>query len=181
MIETSLTSPLRVDFVADLPGGGRLGMTFAPGKKDAFGDVGWVRDLDLDLERLRGHYRADVLVSLIEDHELSLLEIPTLVAAARDRGLSVVRFPIRDLSVPDDMPAFVALVGQVLAAYGTGRTVVAHCRGGLGRTGLVVACCVVALRRCTAAEAVASVRRARPGTVELPAQEAFVERFSRAG
>lgn len=180
MIATSLTSPLRVDFVQDLPGPGRLGMTFAPGKKEAAGDVGWSRDLDADLARLREHFQTDVLVSLIEDHELELLKIPSLVAAARDRGMDVVRFPIRDLSVPDDMPAFVALVRRLLTAHAAGRTVVAHCRGGLGRTGLVAACCVVALRRCAAVDAIAAVRAARPRTVELPEQERWVARFATA-
>ena len=51
--------------------GGRLGVTFAPGKKarSAYGPP-WSRDLDLDLSRMRQALGVEVLVPLVEDEEL---------------------------------------------------------------------------------------------------------------
>jgi len=154
-------------------------MTLAPGKRDPLGRrTAWARDLEADLARLAEHYRAGLLVSLLEDHELDLLGIPGLVARAVARGIAVERLPIPDGAVPPSMPALVALVERIGAACRAGSTVVLHCRGGLGRTGLVAACCGVALVDATAADAIAAVRRARPGAIETEGQAAWVRRFA---
>lgn len=153
---------------------GRLGITFAPGKKtsSSFGND-WDRDLDADLARLAGHYGVDVLVSLVEDHELTLLGIPTLVSAAEARGIAVLRLPIPDGGTPD-----VNLASQVVEAAvslaRSGRHVVFHCRGGLGRAGTLAACALVQVGM-TADQAIAEVRRARPGAIENATQERFVQ------
>jgi hypothetical protein len=91
---TSETDPIRVCAIpADLgERGGRLGVTFAPGKRatSSFGGL-WHRDLGADLDRLAGHFGVDVLVSLVEDDELHVLGIPRLVSAAERRGTTGVR------------------------------------------------------------------------------------------
>ena len=52
---TSETHPLRLDVLPSglLPAPGRLGLTFAPGKKAPGLDGFWRRDLRMDLRRLR--------------------------------------------------------------------------------------------------------------------------------
>ncbi|MBI3948167.1 MAG: cyclin-dependent kinase inhibitor 3 family protein [Armatimonadetes bacterium] len=181
LLHTSQSDPIRVDFLpaAALPAPGRLGMTLAPGKKGPGIHAHWDRDLGVDLARLCGHYRADVLVSLIEAHELKLLAIPALYEQAEAHGLRVIRFPIRDVSVPAFTAGLRDLVAHVLALVQAGRTVVVHCRGGLGRTGLVAACALVAAGHDPAA-AMATVRRARPGAIETREQEEYVSRFQAA-
>ena len=182
---TSESDPLRVHWVPDLPTPGALGLTLAPGKHGPsyYHPAGWARDLDADLERLRHHHGADVLVSLIEDHEYDLLAIPDLRARARDVGLEVRHFPIADESVPpawqDD--AFAALVAGIRRALDDGRRVVVHCRGGVGRSGLVAAA-VATTYGDDADAAIARVRRAQRFAVETDEQEAYVQRFAgRAG
>jgi protein-tyrosine phosphatase len=177
---TSASDPLRVDFVeqehlAGLPG--RLGMTIAPGKKDPHGiTAAWDRDLDEDLLRLREEYRTDLLVSLIEDHELELLKIAYLHERALVLGIATLRYPIRDVDVPASMDRHQEVVRAILAWIQRGQTCTIHCRGGHGRTGLVVATVLVALGH-TASDAIAATRAARAGTVEIPAQERWVARF----
>jgi protein tyrosine phosphatase domain-containing protein 1 len=59
-----------------------------------------------------------------------------------------------------------------------GRAVAIHCHAGLGRTGLAAACLLVFSGDAPgAAEAVATVRAARPGALQTPAQVLFVSVF----
>ena len=96
---TSSSHPLRIDSVT-VSGGGRVGMTFCPGKKDRHAMTGrWDRDLDADLASIR-EWGASLLVTLVEDHELALLEVPDLGSRARDHGLDWLHLPIVDVSVP---------------------------------------------------------------------------------
>jgi predicted protein tyrosine phosphatase len=173
---TSETDPLRVDFISRdvLRAPGRLGLTIAPGQRDA--TCAQHRDLDADLRTLRRAHGASVLVSLIEPAERELLSIPDLLDRARAHGLGVRALPIRDRSVPLPVQReeLAALVRDIIAALGAGDTVVIHCRGGLGRSGLVAAC-VLRTLGLDATAAIAGVRAARPGAIETPEQLAWVE------
>lgn len=171
---------IRVDFLAPASHGlpGRLGITIAPGKwrpgLDHESDD-LVRD---DLAHLRDRYGAKVLVTLLEEFETRKLAIPELLAVARRMRFRVLWFPIPDVTAPTDLPATAKLVGQVVDALTSGETVVVHCRGGLGRSGTIAACCLVATGR-GPEEAIAMVRAVRPGAVEVREQEEFVTRFAR--
>jgi protein-tyrosine phosphatase len=177
-VRTSAASPIYVDFLdaADTGLEGRIGLTIAPGKKDV---PLWDRDLDADLTRLRDQYKCDLLVSLMEPHEYEWLGITDLFERASKRGIVTVPFPIEDGSVPapEEMPGFAELIERILAATRGGETVVIHCRGGLGRSGTVAAACLVALGH-PPARAIERVRQARPGAVETPAQEDWVQAFA---
>jgi protein-tyrosine phosphatase len=150
-------------------------MTSAPGRRIAGGGQ---RDLLADLTDLRQMHRAEVLVSLVEPYELDALGIGDLEPRARQVGLELVRLPIRDGQVPRDYDETAAVVDAVLAAARAGRTTIIHCRGGLGRTGTIAACCLVAAGT-SGDEATETVRRARPGTVETIMQEAWIRSFAR--
>ena len=79
--KTSESHPIRVDFLPqqalELPG--RLGLTFAPGKKTDETDGRWERDLETDLQRLRDEYGVEALVSLMEHNEYSDLQDPRVL------------------------------------------------------------------------------------------------------
>ena len=173
-MKTSTTDPIRVDF---LPAeacsvAGRIGLTIAPGRKDD----AWERDLEADLERLRESFGANVLVSLLGDAELGELGIANLAWVASTRGIRTWQLPIVDGSAPENAERVLQLVRGALAVLETGETVVVHCRGGLGRSGLFAACCLVALGHDPRA-AMHIVRKARPGAVETLVQERFIEQF----
>jgi protein-tyrosine phosphatase len=150
-------------------------MTLAPGKKDWYCD----RDLLQDLAALRNEFHADVLVSLLEDFEYHDLKITDLVSRARELGIEQRAFAIPDGSTParEDMPRFRELLDGVVASLESGKVVVVHCRGGLGRTGTVVACCLVRLGH-SPDEAMAITRQARRGAIECEVQEEWVRRYA---
>ncbi|RPJ69687.1 MAG: protein phosphatase [Acidobacteria bacterium] len=179
MAKTSGSSPIYVDFLdpADTGLSGGIGLTIAPGKKDGLS----ARDLEADLQRLRDHYHCDLLVSLMEPHEYEWLGMADLFDRARAWGVATVHFPIVDVDAPkpDEMPEFSKLVEQILTTARAGKTVVIHCRGGLGRSGTVAAACLVALGH-QPADAIERVRSARPGAVESSTQERWVHSYSEA-
>jgi ADP-ribosyl-[dinitrogen reductase] hydrolase len=74
---TSITHPLRIDELACEPWApGKVGITFCPGKcgDSNFGSP-WQRDLNLDLDAVQD-WGAEVALTLLEDHELRLLQVP---------------------------------------------------------------------------------------------------------
>ena len=172
---TSLTYPLQIAVVGESPFRGALGLTFAPGKKDPQAwPAPWLRDLSVDLRAIVA-WKARVLVTLIELHEFELLGIAALGDEARRRGLEWLHLPIRDVSVPDARfesvwPKHSAHLRRLLRA---GNNVLVHCRGGLGRAGMIAARLLV--EQGVAPEiAMAAVRAARPGAIETQAQEYWV-------
>jgi protein-tyrosine phosphatase len=180
-VGTSETDPIQVDFLRDDEAGtpGRLGMTFAPGMWA--GSVGgrWERDLATDMRALEEEHETDVLVSLMEGHEYRGYRIPELLERDSFGGIEVLRFAIEDMGVPREAESegFEAFVGDVVQRMKQGQNVVIHCRGGVGRTGTLAACVLVALGRHSADEAIAAVREARKGTVQTREQEDFVRLF----
>ena len=172
---TSETHPLEIASVA-VPGtGGTIGITFCPGKTDAAAASGaWRRSLKLDLATIV-HWGAEALITLIEQKEFTLLKVEGLEAAVRDTGLPWFHIPIVDVSIPDArFERGWAREGPVLRRIlRRNGKVVLHCRGGLGRAGIVAARLLVELGT-PAAEAIAQVRARRPGAIETLAQEAYV-------
>lgn len=180
-MKTSESDPIRVDFL--IPGmlglSGRIGMTISPGKKHLGMTGHWDRHLDTDLLRLRDHYRVNLLISLLEQHEYERLGIGDLIARANALGMATVWFPIADGSVPTSMEAFIQLIERIITSTREGQTVVIHCRGGLGRTGLVAASCLVASGHAPG-KALELVRQVRPGSIENLAQEHYLRSFKEA-
>jgi protein-tyrosine phosphatase len=181
-----LDPPLRVDWIdaGHLGDGrpGRLGLTFLPGKHGpSFRYPGRVyrRDLDRDIGSLVDA-GIGYLALLVEDHELERWGDPAIVERAGSVGLTIERWPMPDGSTPRD----VAEMDEILAAIDAARErtdVAVACMGGVGRTGTVAACALVA-DGWDPASAIAEVRRVRhPTAVETAEQEAFVEAFARRG
>jgi ADP-ribosyl-[dinitrogen reductase] hydrolase len=139
----------------------------------------WERDLETDMQALEDEHETDVLVSLMEDHEYRGYRIPQLLEKDKLGGIEVLRFAIKDMGVPREAESerFEATVRDIAQRLQQGQNVVVHCRGGLGRTGTVVACVLVELGRHCADEAIAAVRAARKGTVQTREQEDFVRLF----
>jgi len=176
--------PLRVDWLepSSLADGrpGRLGLTFLPGKHGAsFRYPGRVyrRDLNEDVASLVA-VGVTVLILLVEDDELERWGDPAIVESAAHRGLRVERWPMSDGRAPKTSNEMAAILASIDRGRDEGDVAVA-CMGGVGRTGTVAACALVAAGWPPDA-AIAEVRRVRhPTAVETAEQVAFVAAFGR--
>jgi len=175
MIRTSESHPLWIGAVDAGPGRGSIGITFAPGKHDRHAIGGpWARDLTKDLDAIAA-WNAKAVVTLIEWHEFLLLGIPDLGAEVQRRGMEWLHLPIRDVSTPgsefeERWPADSKRLRQRLDAC---ENIVVHCRGGLGRAGMISARLLVE-SGIESEAAIDRVRAARPGAIETPQQEEWV-------
>lgn len=170
---------LRVDWVPTALWPGRLGLTFAPGKQGPSvyqPGVTHVRDLQTDLQTLVCE-GAHVVAPLIEPFEYGVLDIEAYPEVAAACGLTVAAFPIPDGCAPGDPESFAVYLEGLLEQLLNGQVVVVHCRGGLGRAGLVAACLLVQMGL-DADAAIRLVRQTRsPHAIETAEQEAFIHRF----
>lgn len=174
-MRTSQNHPLHIAELNPLPGMGRIGVTFCPGKYQVSAMTGgWARDLEADMDAIRD-WGAVAVVSLIEPHEIDALQVTGLGAAVAARHMAWYHLPIRDVGTP--CPQFEMMwkeAGEALRArLRAGFNILIHCKGGLGRAGMIAARLLTELG-VPPSQAIANTRNARPGAIETAAQEAFV-------
>jgi protein-tyrosine phosphatase len=170
-VRTSQTHPLEIAEVRANSSYGRIGITFCPGKHDRFAHTGaWARDLGIDLDVI-ANWGAKLVLTLLEPAELKELKVPLLGHEVRHRGIEWFHLPIADYSVPtNDFEHEWSTQGrEIREMLRNGDDVLVHCKGGLGRAGMIAARLLVELGM-DPEEAIHSVRRVRKGAIETQAQ-----------
>jgi protein-tyrosine phosphatase len=115
-----------------------------------------------------------VILCLLRDSDLPPEIIEDLLAAYRETGFEVVRFPVADFGVPTDHAAFSALIADLLSRLERGDGIFVHCHAGQGRTGIVLACLLRAVG--FQGDPVQEIRRVyHPYAVESIEQRRFVD------
>lgn len=176
-VRTSQTHPLQIAEVRASPAHGRIGITFCPGKHDRHAHTGaWERNLDIDLDFIAA-WGARLVLTLVEPAELTALKVPNLGEEVQRRGLDWRHLPIADYSIPGETfeQQWLTHGREIRALLRQGHDVLVHCKGGLGRAGMIAARLLVELGM-DPTEAIRSVRRARKGAIETPSQLALVRR-----
>ena len=176
MKRTSLTHPLEIAAISAGPAFGQVGITFCPGKYDQHAMSGyWDRDLSLDLDAIRD-WGAAAVVTLVEPKEFVLLRVERLGEEVHRRRMLWFHLPIVDVSTPDEgFERHWEVAGDELRTLlRSGRDVLVHCRGGLGRAGTIGARLLIELGM-DPATAIRRVRAVRPGAIETPEQEKYVQ------
>lgn len=171
---TSQTDPIRIAEV--VVGEGVIGIAFCPGKSGpSLTGREWARDLGIDLDAIRA-WGANAVVTLIEDHEFAELRVEGLGLEVGARSMDWFHLPIVDVTAPGvsferQWRKEGARIREILAKGGR---IFVHCKGGLGRAGTVAARLLVELGTHDAEQAIAAVRKVRPGALETREQEQYV-------
>ncbi|MFZ3580616.1 protein-tyrosine phosphatase family protein [Loktanella sp. DJP18] len=113
---------------------------------------------------------ASLVVSLMEPSEMSALGV-TLGTDLRHAPPDWVNMPIPDYGIPDadTTERWVSLESRIAAQLAAGKRVLFHCKGGCGRSGMIVLRLMVLHGEAPAA-ALARLRAVRPCAVETQAQ-----------
>ncbi len=106
---------------------------------------GWAEPLEMAVELIRAA-RVDTIVSLTGLDEVGR-KSPAYMQAIEDGRLPCARveFAIREFDVPDDAEAFWNLAHEVAAGLRRGQRLLIHCLAGIGRTGMLAECVLLAL------------------------------------
>jgi protein-tyrosine phosphatase len=109
------------------------------------------------------------VLSLLTPEEEQELDLKREAQDVKARGMKFVSLPIPDREVPNSESELSAALERIDGDLSAGKNVVVHCRQGVGRTGLVAACLLVA-RGLTSGSAIKTLSAARgvavPETVE---------------
>jgi hypothetical protein len=105
-------------------------------------------------------------------------------AMAMSHSVKYQRMPIRDYGTPDGSKQMTSILDSIDRAVQAGRLAYLHCLGGVGRTGLVVAC-YLKRRGQTSEQAIRNLQLLRSRTTkadrrspETPDQQLWVHSFS---
>jgi atypical dual specificity phosphatase len=121
-----------------------------------------------DLQELRSHGVSTVC---------SLAPVVEGFAGLCERnGLRWLYYPIEDFGVPRDIRAFERVIQEAVEHIRADEAVCVHCRAGIGRTGIGLACIVGRYLGLDGEAALKTVRRRRSG-VETDIQSAFIYQF----
>lgn len=175
LIRTSATHPLQIAEVRANEHFGLIGITFCPGKYDRYAVTGiWERDLQADLDVIEA-WNASVVLTLLESEEIQTLKVNELGQEVTKRGMLWIHLPIKDFSVPDQQfETRWQEEGKIIRHRLRAReNILVHCKGGLGRAGMIASRLLVELGM-NPADAIRLVRHRRQGAIETPGQLSVV-------
>ncbi|TPX38263.1 hypothetical protein SmJEL517_g00051 [Synchytrium microbalum] len=165
---------------------GNFAMSSCPGKKVRL-DSGPVngravinRDLDADFARMAS-LDIRTVVNCLFDPELSYLgaSYNLYEEAATKHGIKVLRLPMMEGSCPEAFDELDKVVVEICSTIESGGYILCHCRGGIGRAGLVACCFLLRTGLCRDPErAIRLVRlRRSPKAIETRRQEDYISAY----
>ena len=119
-----------------------------------------------------------IVLSLLEEHELSHLGAKSLLKELSVKNIQWMRFEIENFGVPKFSQY--ALLNQNINTVSNdiinGKNILIHCMAGLGRTGMIAALILIKLG-IDINQSIKLIRNIRPGSIETEEQEKFVRNF----
>ena len=85
----------------------------------------------------------DILVSMLTREEETLLGLEAEADLARAQGLDFISHPILDRDIPASPKDTWELARSLADRFGEGKRIAVHCRMGIGRSPLLLACILV--------------------------------------
>ncbi|KAJ7287740.1 protein-tyrosine phosphatase-like protein [Mycena rebaudengoi] len=134
---------------------GNMFLSSCPGKKVRLqgpvkGRSGVCRDLHADMRRMK-ELGVGCIVCCLDDAELEFLGAPwqQYERSAKAVGISVLRIPTPEGLAPPSPASLDAHLTHIINAYSLrGVPILVHCRGGVGRAGVVACCWMLKLGLC---------------------------------
>ena len=169
----SSNKPNRIDTI-EIPGlGGALGLVACPGVRVSESSWG-KRNVRRDLQEIL-RWKANGVVTLMEEHELFHLKLQHLPDLVEKCGLWWRYLPIQDMYVPDERfeKAWQQEGRRLQSLLHNGDRIIIHCFAGLGRTGMIAARILVELGM-KPVDAIQRVREADRRRIQTECQISFV-------
>ncbi|MCH2088442.1 MAG: dual specificity protein phosphatase family protein [Pseudoalteromonas sp.] len=125
---------------------------------------------------------AKAIITLMYDEELVKNGAQQLAIECEQAGLSWFQLPILDDDAPNEAfsLAFNKHLNDILAIIKSGGSVAVHCKGGSGRTGLVIGLLMHELGYAKN-DIVTQVQAIRPKSLHNPVQRSFFDNFQKVG
>ncbi|KAJ3396707.1 hypothetical protein HDU92_002073 [Lobulomyces angularis] len=185
-IRTSDTHPINITFIPISQNSGSITMSSMPGKKVRL-DTGAVkgraavnRDINSDFKRLSEN-GVKTIVCCLDDYELNFMGVPTHVymESAKKFNFNVIRLPIVEGSCPQTVQELDIVLNEIEKTLKNLENVLVHCRGGIGRAGLVVCCYLLKSKTCSStSQSIKLVRSLRsPKAIETKRQEDYIRLY----
>ncbi len=119
----------------------------------------------------------DKILCLMEESESNTLGLQQQKSLTEAAGMEFERFPITDFSVPDFLDLQIQITRNLNYLH-SGKNLLVHCKGGIGRTGLIC-CCLMLSTGISVPEAISVVTRQRGEQVpETPEQIDMLIRYA---
>jgi protein-tyrosine phosphatase len=119
----------------------------------------------------------DVIVSALTAWEAEELGLIAEAQECAKNDLLFISFPIEDRSLPTNPVEFTLLIDQLVKHSRNRKSVVIHCRAGIGRSSLIAACMLIELGL-SPDGAFRAIEQARGCPVpDTPEQREWVERY----
>ncbi len=93
-------------------------------------------------------------------------------------GIKHFNYCWRDMTVPP-MSLMMDIVQVAQNELSRDGRIAVHCHAGYGRTGLAIACILIAMDQFSSEEAIRTVRQQRPGSIQTQMQQDFIFEFER--
>jgi len=158
--------PFKVFEVAIGPG--LLGMSRLPGLEGNF-----LTDIEVILD-----WNPTTIISLTEKKEMKVLGSRNFISNVTNEKISWLQFPIKDFGIVEkQQEVFWELISKNIRQQidGGGRILI-HCRGGCGRTGMIVLRVMIEFGE-DPDKALKRLRKIRPCAVETKPQEIWARSF----
>ncbi|GIU50907.1 tyrosine-protein phosphatase [Shewanella sp. KT0246] len=153
-----------------LDNGAQLIFTPCPGTKEASltDSVGTLKQAGTDM-----------LLTLMFDKEMAVNNAESLPTVCSDNNIVWAQLPILDDAVPSDdfEAAWATYRSQILALIANKGKIAVHCKGGTGRTGLVIGLILLA-QGWPVDKVVAEVQNIRPKALRNPVQLAYLHAYA---
>ena len=172
---TSITHPIKVDWITNPRIIGELGITLCPGKCQPISwSGGWNRDLETDVTRLSG-MKVHTIISLIEQKEMEELQVPYLGDVIQKHQINWIHLPIPDTTAPtmEVLSELESFKHSIINSLNSEERVVVHCKGGLGRAATIV-CMILNWFNISNRDSINHIREVRSPDCVNPKQEKFL-------